>query len=80
MNSTRTTRVSQVKAAMRGSDYTDRFLGMSATFTTWEGEVLVGTITRFASGMYPVVEFPDGTWARLDLTFSRVMFNGEVTP
>lgn len=71
--STRTMTVSSSRSAKEGTSYTDRFVGMKATFTTWEGEILVGTITRFASGMYPIVEFADGTWARLDRTFSRVI-------
>ena len=52
-------------------DSREFFLGRRAVFTTYEGTDLIGTITRF-DGLYPVVTFPDGRWARLDSTVRLV--------
>lgn len=64
---TRFARISQRKLAFQGAAYEATWIGTPAVFTTWEGERRVGTITRWSAG-YPVAEFPDGTWARLDST------------
>ena len=68
MSSTRVTTISQSKLAQEdGSIYAQTWIGLSAVFTTWEGERLVGTITHWSQdGMFPCVTFDDGTWARLD--------------
>jgi hypothetical protein len=64
---TRWTRISQAKAATMGKAYTDKWLGAKVVFTSYEGERIVGEITKWdASGLFPIASFADGSWARLD--------------
>lgn len=64
---TRQTTISRRKWANLGPAYEAEWIGLSVVFTTSEGERRVGTIARWDAG-YPVAEFADGTWARLDFT------------
>jgi hypothetical protein len=65
------TTVSQRKVAQVGKAYTDTWLGTQVVFTSYEGDRTVGTITRW-DDLYPVATFPNGSWARLDLSVEVV--------
>ena len=61
---TRFTRISTAKAS-KSAEYRNSWLGTEVIYTTWEGDKLQGTITRWAQ-YHPIATFSDGTWARLD--------------
>ena len=63
---TRKTAISRRKQAFEGDAYEQTWVGLRAVYTTYEGKRLVGTITKFVGG-YPIVEFGDGRWGRLEL-------------
>lgn len=68
---TRFTRFSQRKQAFQGAAYEAEWLGVRAVHTTWDGERLAGTITRWEGG-WPILTLPDGRWARLDTAIEVV--------
>lgn len=63
---TRTFTLSARKIANEGPRYWGQFLGTPVVHTDYEGTERVGVIENFEHG-YPIVRFPDGKWARLDL-------------
>lgn len=64
---TRWTSISARKLNTIGRPYMATWIGLPAVFTTYQGERLPGTITEFNRDGYPVISFPDGRHARLDL-------------
>jgi hypothetical protein len=64
MNSTTITTISTAKAS-KSAQYRQGWIGTQVMFTTWEGQKIQGTITRWAQ-YHPIATFSDGTWARLD--------------
>lgn len=72
---TRVIKLSEWSINTLGREYTDRVVGMRAVYTTYDGDKLIGTITRWERG-YPIIEFDDGRWARLDNDAITVVVEG----
>lgn len=58
---------SETRFANEGDTYAATWVGTPHTFTTWEGDALEGVVGSF-DGWHAIVEFPNGTHARVLLS------------